>query len=103
MQSLKVLDSIFEQPAPNNLVSLVLNSLIGISEEQIQVLFDSLVKCEVLVKLVLKDIPLGNDSIGAKLAKCVQNLYKLENLQLINCNLQPRSLQLVAKELEYNN
>jgi len=74
----------------------------GLSDQLVQTLLSSLTKCEVLVKLVLKDIPLSKDSNGSKLAKCIQNLYKLENLQLINCNLSARSLLLIAKELEYN-
>lgn len=57
-------------------------------------------KCDLLLKLVLKDMPITQEATGTALAKCLSNLFKIEDLQIVNCGLSPRSLVLIAKELE---
>lgn len=79
--------------------SLVLNGL-SISELQVSSMLTCLSKCEQLSTLVLKDMPITTDATGAALARCIHNLYKLENLQVINCGLTPRGLLLLSCEIE---
>lgn len=75
---------------------------IEISEKHTQMMLESLSRCDHLLKLVLKDIPISGNRTGAALAKCVKEIYKLENLQIINCGLSAKSLMAVCRELEPN-
>jgi hypothetical protein len=95
-ESIYVLDSIF---AAFTLKSLTINN-VGITELQVCEILKSLSTCHILTKLVLKDVPITVENTGRLLAKCISELLKLEDLQIINCGLSPRSMMWLAKEIE---
>ena len=119
-ESVEQLSEIFDWQFPNNLKSLVL-SKVKTNYVTLTKLTEYMCKMENLEKLVMQDLSLEDTlapchlgdpnfsqkecedhKIGKNLLKFVDSNENIQNLQLINCKLNPSIMYKICQKLEMN-